>query len=135
MKNVLFFFSFSLITLLISCKKEADRDQFIGTYNVSQICSGGPNSSYQIVITEVGEGESVTIDNFANLGFKVSGVCNGDKVTFSQHSGIVPVDGTNVTFNTSDGQGTFVDGVLTIPFSFTGTNGWADSCTMTCTKQ
>ena len=132
--NIIFFF-LGISLLFANCKKEAIRDQFIGTYAVSQSCNGDQNSNYQIVISKFGEGESVTIDNFANLGFKVTGVCNGTTVAFTQHTGIASVDGLPVTFNTSGGEGTLSNGVLTIPFSFTGSNGWANSCTMTCTQQ
>ncbi len=127
--------AFSIISLLTNCKKEADRDQFIGTYAVSQECIDGQVSTYEIVISATGDGETVTIDNFANLGFKVNGTCTGAKVAFEQHSGIAPVNGTQVTFNTSDGEGTLANGVLTMPFSFTGSNGWANTCTMNGTKK
>jgi len=135
MKKVLYLLLLCTTSLVVSCKKEADREQFIGTYNVSQSCGGGQNSNYQITISESGEGESVSINNFANLGFQVKGVCNGTTIVFTPQTGTAPVDGTPVTFNTSGGEGTLNNGVLTIPFSFTGSNGWAATCTMSCSQQ
>ncbi len=107
-----------------------DRDAFIGSYSVNEICSGSP-FSYTITIAEASANTvSVTLSNFADYNVTVNGTVSGN--TLSIASQIVDVTGDAYTFA---GSGTLNAEGTTLTINYTATfNGTTDVCVATCTK-
>lgn len=107
-----------------------DREQFIGTYSVTESCASG-NYTYSLTISEASQ-NTVTVV-LTNLGDFQSTTLNatvsGTSLTIASQT--VDVSGTSVTFS---GQGALNGSTLTINYGATY-NGTTDNCTATCLKQ
>ena len=109
-----------------SCKKEEtpDRDKFIGTYNVNETCSSG-TFSYAITVSESTTSEdAIVINNFGDYGVNVRATVSGNNITFNDTQG----------GGTFSGSGSISDNTLTIIYTVS-VAGLTDNCTKTCIKQ
>jgi hypothetical protein len=106
-----------------------DRDAFIGTYSVSEICSGTP-FSYNITISESSANTvTVTLGNFGDYSVTVNGTVSGTNLVIASQT--VDVTGDAYTFA---GTGSLNGNVLTINYTATY-NTTTDVCVATCNKQ
>lgn len=102
MKNnlkILLLFIF-IVFSFVSCTDETavssgdDRDQFTGSWTCNEVSKIFGNSVYTVSISNIGEGDSVAIRNFYNLGnnFVGVGIVGGNAITIPFQS----IDGTIV---------------------------------------
>lgn len=108
----------------VNCDTE-ERADFIGTYNVTEVCSSG-NYAYSITVTTSGAGiSSIIVTNFGDYNINLSGTVSGDNVTFASQT---------IGGGTFSGVGRIYGNILTITYNVTSGTA-SDNCTMTCTKQ
>lgn len=107
-----------------------DRDQFIGTYNVTEACNSG-NYNYTLVITASSQNTvSIILTNlsdFSNL--TITATVSGNTLTIPSQN--VTVNGNNLNFV---GSGTLSGSVLTLAYTITF-DGTPDTCNSTGIKQ
>jgi hypothetical protein len=108
----------------VNCDTE-ERADFIGTYNVTEVCASG-DYTYSITVTTSATGiSSIIVTNFGDYDVNINGTVVGDNVTFASQT---------VGGGTFSGTGQVNGNVLTISYNVTaGTS--TDDCTMTCIKQ
>lgn len=108
------------------CNEDATTGKFVGTFNVSEICTSG-NDSYTITITQSSTTDyTILINNFYNT-FTTAITAN-----VSQSSLTIPSQ--TIGSITVSGSGSISGNNLTLSYTLTdGTN--SDSCNVTATRQ
>ncbi len=103
----------------------ADRDQFIGTYSLEEICDTGIDN-YTISITTGAQVTDIVFNNLYNAGLNnTSAVINGSNVTIAAQ-----VFGSGTIL----GSGSINGNILSLTYTVE-VGGNTDTCTATCTKQ
>lgn len=112
---------------LTGCKEdEPDRDKFIGTYAVSEVCTANGTITYNIDITAgASSDDAVVISNFGDFDIDANATVSGNDLTLTNP---FPAG------ETLTATGTIAGSVLTINYNAELT-GFVDDCVMTCTKQ
>jgi Tfp pilus assembly protein FimT len=112
------------LLMITSCNKDADRDKFLGTYNVNENCTSG-NWNYSIGITASSANDSdVILSNFGNFGVNVRATVSGDNISINDTQNAIQFSGSgNIAGNT-----------LSIIYSASQL-GFQDNCTATCIRQ
>jgi hypothetical protein len=126
MKNFKFLFLFLLVSGITigGCRKEPDRDKFLGSYQVNENCSSG-NYNYSMTIIEsaISE-EGIVIQNMGDFGVNLNATVNGDNISLNDTK-----DGVTIT-----GSGSISGNTLTIVYT-ASLSGVTDNCTATGIKQ
>ncbi len=119
-------FSILLLSLIIlfgiSCNKEDDEVNFLGTYDVLEVCGLG-NDNYQITIVEGDSEDEIIIENFYNFPvaeLKANVIGNELDIPSQTFNSVVTFEGT----------GSLEDGTLTINF-IVEEGGETDNCEIT----
>lgn len=106
------------------------RDKFVGSYSVSDNCTGSGADTYTVAIaTSSGEVTDVLISNFwALFTNSVKATISGNTITIDSQE--PDGDGWLVT-----GNGTYADGSITFTYSITSPDAAVDNCSATWEKQ
>ncbi|MDJ1504587.1 hypothetical protein [Xanthocytophaga agilis] len=126
------------VTLLSSCKKndpdpEANRNKFLGTFDLTETCSGSPYE-YEIVISAGFDDNEVEIKDFYYPGVNATATVAGNKITIPSQEFTGQYQGEPITVTIS-GSGTLSGGKLTIDYNATITDLGSDQCTAVAIKQ
>lgn len=107
----------------INCETE-QRLALVGDYTVEETCNLG-SFSYNISMTANSAiGTEITLNNFGDFNFSISGSVSGTTVTFTDQVG---------NASTINGIGQLENGVLTIDYTMVTSAGQTLDCIMTCT--
>jgi hypothetical protein len=126
MKNIKFFlFLFSILWVSFSgCRKEPDRDKFLGAYQVNENCSSGNYNYSMTVIESAISEEGIVLQNIGDFDVNLNATVNGDNISLNDTK-----DGVTIT-----GTGSISGNTLTIVYTATYA-GTTDNCTATGIKQ
>lgn len=104
--NIQLLFATILILMITSCTDENtsptgdDRDAFTGSWTCSEISKQYGTSSYPVTISKYGDNDSVTINNFYQLGSSINALAliSGGSMTipFQDISSGIKVTGTGL---------------------------------------
>ena len=126
MKKIKFLAIFVMAIVLFGCKKESDREKFLGAYQANENCSSG-NYNYSMTVIE----SSVTDDGLVlqNMGnftpaININATVTGDNLSINDTK-----DGITIT-----GTGSISGNTLTIIYT-AASGGVTDNCTATFIKQ
>ncbi|MDJ1468502.1 hypothetical protein [Xanthocytophaga flava] len=126
------------LALFSSCKKhdpdpEVDREKFLGTYDLTETCSGSPDT-YEITVSAGADENEIEIKNFYSPGIDVKATISGNKVTIPSQNFTGQFEGEPITV-TFTGSGTLSGDKLTIEYSVAIPDLGSDECTAVAIKQ
>jgi len=124
------------ISVLSACKKNdeiMDRNKFLGTYAISETCSGSPDE-YELTVSKGFLDNEIVLKNLYFQGIEADAKVSGNSITIPSQDFSGRYNGEPVTVTVS-GSGTFSDNKLTINFTGTISGVGGDQCTAIGTKK
>jgi hypothetical protein len=129
--NVLLAILCVLVLIPSGCEDDPlDREKFLGTYTVSQVCVGEGSSNYTMTISAGSGNDGLQLTASGPFTYTLTATVSGSNLTIPQQ--LISGGGESVFIS---GNGTLSGNILTITLQVVIIDGGeTDQCILSCTK-